>query len=641
MTRPAMWLLRILLPRGDRRRVMDELDELYEVQVERYGQAAAEGWRRRQVREFLMVAFLPASWYRRVRYNTRRHHGSFTLLTDFCRDVRFALRTLGRRPTFTAATLLTLGLGIGGTTTMFSIVDGVLIRDLRYRDPGKLVNIWMAFPSNRDREDPLDSSWDAVDVRAVDYMNYRDHASTLSSVAAFWEAWGEGEAAVTGEGEPEALSVFEASANLFGTLGVQPILGRVFLPQEVTPEGEPARVAILSSEIWKRRFAGSRGVLGQQIILNGVSFEIVGVLPEGFRLTNKPFEKLPNAEAVDNGVRDVWVPLGVSGCFYNCSHFLQLVGRLAPGASVEQVRSELQALTTPNAPEWAPDMLVRVVPTKQIITRGFGRPLSILLGAAAVLMLIACTNVTGLLIGEAPGRQRELTVRSALGASRGRVVSLLLAESVLLSVMGATIGVVLTWAGRDALLAIAPAFPRSEEIGMSGRVLLFATAVGIGTGLLLGVVPALSQSKAAMGSTLRTRNRIGSARLVQTTVVTAQIGLTVVLLVAGGLFVRSFVRIMSVDPGFDPDGLFTQRVTLFETISREQRELFVGELLRVTRNVPGVRAVSVTTDLPFPGRGANLTITFNRLCSAPHNLFNAQSIVMRSPQCTDSAMASF
>ena len=533
-------------------------------------------------------------------------------VTSVLYDVRFAVRSLRKRLLFTTIAVTTLGLGIGGMTAMFSIVDGVLIRDLRYRDPGKLVNIWMAFPSSRDREDPLDNSWDAVDVRAVDYMNYRDHASTLSAVAAFWEAWGEGEGAVTSEGQPEALSVFEASANLFETLGVQPVLGRVFSPEEVTPKGDPARVAILSHEIWKRRFAGSREVLGQQIILNGISFEIVGVLPEGFRLASKPFEKLANAEAVDDGRRDVWIPLGVSGCFYNCAHFLQLIGRLAPGASVEQTRVELQALTTPNAPAWAPDMLARVVPAKQIITRGFGTPLSILLGAAAVMMLIACTNVTGLLIGEAPGRQRELTVRSALGASRGRVVRLLLTESVLLSLMGAALGVFLAWLGTDALLAIAPALPRSEEIGVSGRVLIFATAVGIGTGVLFGVVPALSQSKASVGSTLRSRNRIGSARLLQTTVVTAQIGLTVVLLVAGGLFVRSFIRIMSVDPGFDPDGLVTLRVTLFQRIPREQRELFVREVLHVTRNVPGVRAASVTTDLPFPGRGANLTLSFQR-----------------------------
>jgi predicted permease len=536
--------------------------------------------------------------------NTPRGLGVESML----HDIRFAVRSLRKRALFTTIAVGALGLGIGGTTAMFSIVDGVLIRDLRYRDPGKLVNIWMAFPSWRGQEESLNNYWDAIDVRAVDYLNIRDHASTLSSVAAFWEAWGEGEAAVTGEGQPEALSVFEASANLFETLGVQPVLGRVFFPEEVTPEGDPARVAILSFEIWKRRFAGSRDVLGQQILLNGISFEIVGVLPEGFRLASKPFEKLPNAEAVDDGLRDIWVPLGITGCFYNCAHFLQLVGRLAQRASVDQARAEVQTLLAESGFE----QIARVVPTKEIITRGFGTPLSLLLGAAAVLMLIACANVTGLLIGEAPGRQHELTVRSALGASRGQVVSLLLTESVLLSLMGAALGVVLAWLGTDAVLAIAPALPRPEEIGISGRILLFATAVGIGTGLLFGVVPALSQTKASVGSTLRVRNRSGSARLLQTTVVSAQIGLTVVLLVAGGLFVRSFVRIMSVDPGFDPDGLVTQRVTLFQRISRQQRELLVGEILRVTRDVPGVRAVSVTTDLPFPGRGTNVGLSFQR-----------------------------
>ncbi|UCG84811.1 MAG: ABC transporter permease [Gemmatimonadota bacterium] len=559
----------------------------------------------------LLISMVDAVWHGLGTWNDRRREPRATKrsvrsnrvpgLESVWHDIRFAVRTLRKRPLFTALAVGAMGLGIGGTTAMFSIVDGVLLKDLPYHDPEQLVTIWMANPSWRGQEN-LDRFWDAIEVRPVDYLSFRDHAKTLSSVAAFQEAFDDGEGVLTGEGVPEALSVYQASANLFETIGVQPILGRTFLTEEVAPEGDAARVAVLSFEIWKRRFDGRRDVLGHTVLLNDIPYQIVGVLPKGFRLPSDPYNNSPNAGAIDDGLREIWIPLG-EGCGLDCGgHYLELVARLAPGVSPDQARAEVQALITEGAIE---GLVARLVPTKQIITNGFGSPLSILLGAAAVLMLIACTNVAGLLVGEAARRGRELMVRSALGACRARLVRLLLTESLLLGLMGAGLGIVVAWLCTDPLLAIAPAMPRVEEIGIDVRVLIFATAVGMCTGLLLGVVPALLQTNDTVGPTLRLHSRAGSTRSLQSAVVSAQVALTVVLLVAAGLFVRSFTRIMSVDPGFDPEELATLTLPAppVTRISPQQRALFFHEVLDVAREVPGVDAVSCATTLPFPGDG--------------------------------------
>ena len=509
-------------------------------------------------------------------------------------DIRFALRSLLKRPLFTVIAVVTLGLGIGGTTAMFSVVDGVLIKDLPYEDPATLVSIWKAWPSWRGQEG-LDYVWDHIQFPWEDYLNVRDGTPSLSAVAAYQND----DYVLYGRGAPTSLSAGLASANLFDVLGVRPVVGRAFLDEEVPPEGEPARVALLGHELWVARFGGSREVLGETIRLDEESYEIVGVLPDRFRLGSDLITTHQNGGAVDAGLRDLWLPRGSDGV--ECGNCFELLGRLAPGRTADQARAEVQPLLTGrNAPE---EQIARVVTRKEVVTRGFGTPLLVLLGAAGVLLLIACTNVAGLLLGEASRRRQELSVRSALGARRGRIVRQLLTESVLLGLIGAGAGIVVAWGGTEALLSLAPPLPRLEEVGLSGRVLLFATSAGVLTGVLFGLAPVLSLAGRSMGASLRVREGASSARPLQAAIVSLQVGLTVVLLVAGGLFGQSLMRVMSVDPGFDAERLATMGVSIppGQPAEHDDAQRFYRELLRTLGEVPGVEGVSATSALPFPG----------------------------------------
>jgi putative ABC transport system permease protein len=510
------------------------------------------------------------------------------------RDTRFALRSLARRPMFAAIAVSTLALGIGGTTAMFSVVDGVLIKDLPYEEPATLVSVWKAWPSWRD-QDGLDYVWDHIQFPWEDYLSVREQVPSLSRVGAYQND----DQVLYGRGSPTPVSTGLASANLFDLLGVRPLLGRTFSLDEVPPEGEPARVVILSHEIWEGRFGRATDVLGQTARLDDEVYEVIGVLPDRFRLSSDLITTHENGGAVDDGLRDVWLPLGSDGV--DCGNCFELIGRLAPGRTLDDARSQVQAaMTYRPAPE---DQVARVVPRKDVVTRGFGTPLLVLLAAAGLLLLIACTNVAGLLIGEASGRQREIAVRAALGARRSRIVRQLLTESLLLGVAGASAGLAVALVGTDMLLSVAPPLPRLEEVGVSTRVLAFAAGAGLMTGLLFGLAPTLSLGRHSGDGVLRARGEASGNRLLQSTIVSVQVALTVVLLVAGGLFGRSLTRVMAVDPGFDPERVATMGVAIppGRPAEHDDAQRFYGGLMDVLSQIPGVDAVSVTSVLPFPG----------------------------------------
>ena len=519
-------------------------------------------------------------------------------------DLRFALRALARRPLFTAVALLTLGLGIGGTTAMFSVVDGVLVRELPYRDPETLVSVWKAWPAWRG-VDGLDYVWDHIQLPWEDYLEVRAGAPALAEVAAFQND----EKVLYGRGVPTRLSVGMASANLFPMLGVRPVLGRVFADDEVPPGGEPARVALLGHELWEGRFGASPDVVGSTLVLDRETYQVVGVLPERFRLGSDLLTVHDNGGAPDAGLRDLWLPLGTGGV--DCGNCYEVIGRLAPGRTAAEARDEVQPLLV--ARPVPGEQIARVASRKEVVTRGFGTPLVMLLGAAGLLLLIACTNVAGLLLGEAPGRRREIAVRAALGAPRGRIVRQLLTESALLGVMGALLGLLLAWAGTEALLAVAPPLPRLEEVGPSLRVLLFAAAAGLATGVVFGLVPALSLARGAATASLRPRGGTGDGRPLRV-MVALQVGLTVVLLIGGGLFGRSLLRVMDVDPGFDPGRLATMAVPLppGRPTGVPEEAAFYERIVAAVEAVPGVESASVVNALPFPGGRASQSFGYER-----------------------------
>jgi predicted permease len=601
-----------LLPRQVSRTYEADMVELFEDRLNDIGPARSRRF------GFVLQTLLdgirhgPAIWLDSdrgpVRSTKRAAGGGAGVLESVIQDLRFTLRTLGRRPLFATVAVVTLGLGIGGTTAIFSVVDGVLIRDLPYRNPERLVSIWKAWPEWREIEG-LEYVWEHIHFPWVDYMNVRESATTLSGVAAFYND----ERVLIGEGRPEELSLGMASANLFQVLGVQPTLGRTFLEEEVPPgAAEGALVAVLSNELWVRRFGSDPEVLGRSIQLNEARYQVVGVLPPGFRLGSDLISTHDNGGGIDPGLRDVWIPLPPVEASIDCGNCFEILARLAPGSTIQQVRGEVQALMT-MGPE---SQLARVVSRKEVVTRGFTTPLLVLLGGAGCLLLIACVNVAGLLIGEAAGREHEVAVRSALGAGRRRVVRQLLTENVLLGLVGSAVGILIAWLGTDALLAIAPPIPRLEEVGLSGRILALAMVAGVGTGVLFGLAPSLTLAGRSLGRGLGVRGQAShkGGRTLQGGVVTIQVGLTVVLLVAGGLFCRSFMRLMDVHPGFDPEGLVAVEIGVPPGAPSEpdDTDRFFQEIVRVLEAVPGVSSVGGIQALPFPGGLNSQTIQVSR-----------------------------
>lgn len=523
-----------------------------------------------------------------------------TRLDTLIQDLRFATRTLRRRPLFTFVAIGTLGLGIGATTAIYSVVDGVLLQPLPYDNPGTLLSVWQAYPGLRNADNP-DRLWDRLQFTFRDYMEVRRGTTRFTDMAVF-AGWGE--MPLTGGGVPEQLSVGLGSANLFQVLGVRPALGRGFLPgEDASVPGEAALVAVLSHEIWERRFGSDPRILGETISLNATAYTVVGVLPPGFRLQSVMMTEWVGGEA-DRGLRDLWVPVGQKGTdLFDEGNAFEVLGRLAPGATITQAREETQALLAFDANN--PDRQARAAPFKEVVTRDFGAPLYLILGAAALLLLIASANIATLLMGEATGRRSEMATRAALGAGKRRIVRQLLTESLLLGLLGSGLGILLAMLGTDVLVGFAPPIPRLEQVGVNWRVMSFGVGAGALTGILFGLAPLTLLLRDSLSTSLGGRS--GGAdrrgRTVQGTVVSFQIALTVVLLVAGSLLARSLANTLSTDSGFEPENLATLRISVAEGryASQSDASLLIAEIVRGMESVPGVVSVGGSNGLPFPG----------------------------------------
>jgi predicted permease len=492
------------------------------------------------------------------------------LLDEVTRDARYGMRALRRAPAFTAVAVLTVALGVGAATTIFSVVQGVL-RPLPYDEPESIVALFTTYRGKSEV------------TSALDFIDWRRESKAFSALAAL----SDDRITLTGGGEPERLNVTAVSANLYSLLRVRPIIGRTFRTGEDSA-GAP-RVVMLSDALWRRRFSSDSGVVGRAVNLDGEPYTVVGVVPARVAYPSSADLYIPlvfPTDDLDEGNR--------GARYYN------VVGRLVRGTTIEQARAEMRTIGArlasahPNADEGTS---VRVSPLLTELVGAFQRPLYVLMGAAGVLLLIACANVANLLLVRAAGRDGELAVRTALGAARARLVRQLATEALVPFLIGGALGATLATLGtRWFAIAAADTVPRLANASVDRPALLFALAATLFTGVFFGVVPALRSARLGVSDTLRAVGRANQGsitrRRARTAIVGSEVALAVVLLVVAGLVVRSFRELMAVDPGFRRDGAITFRLELPESRYREPAKIrsFVARLDERVRALPGVTA---------------------------------------------------
>jgi predicted permease len=488
-------------------------------------------------------------------------------------DIQFALRVLRKSPGFAAIAILTLALGIGANTALFSVVNGVLLNPLPFQDPDQLVAIYTKTPT-----------FEQSSIPYLNYLDWQKNNRSFTSLCFFRSD----NFNLTGAGESERLHGHMISAEFFSTLGIQPVLGRAFLPEEDQPGAAP--VVMLGDALWKRRFASSRDIIGKNITLNGVPYTVVGI-----------------AQGTIAGLSptDVYVPIGQwnDPTFRNrgISMGSFATGRLKPGVTFEQARSDMDLVAKNLAaayPESNKDSGVTLVPLKIDVVGNVRGVLLVLLGAVSFVLLIACANVANLLLARATGRGREFAIRTALGASASRVIRQLLTESVLLGIAGGAIGLVLAKLGIRAILSALPdSLPRTEEVGIDSHVLLFTVGVSLLTGVVFGLVPALKMLQPDVSETLKegARGSSGKRHRTQRALVAVEMALALVLLVGAGLMIRSLAVLWGINPGFDPRNVLAFSISLSsgQSATPDQLRSKYRETLRQLETVHGVEAVSL------------------------------------------------
>ena len=513
-------------------------------------------------------------------------------MDTFGHDLRTTLRSLGRSPAFTAAVVLTLALGIGANTAIFSVVNGVMLRPLPYRSPDRLVMVWEENPST-------DYGVRYIPTSPGNFTDFRALRSVFADAGAFRYR----SSTVGGIGDAEQLWGAELTPSMFTTLGVTPLLGRVFTTDEELPG--KAGVVLLSYGFWQRRFGGSADAIGQTLEVDGDRRTIIGVMPEQFRFP------LPSMYPILTKVRtEYWVPHVINPADpLRGGRYMGVIARLRDQTSLSQARTALatssRELET-RFPSANRGWTATAIPLSEHVAATVRPALLILSGAVALVLLIACANVANLQLARATKRHREMTVRAALGAGRQRIVRQALTESVVLAVFGGVLGLVIVVWGTDGLRAMLPAgFPRVADVSVDVPVLIFAMLASIATGLIFGVVPALRSARVDLTSALNEggRRTIGDrkSRRARSALVVAQVALAMVLLVAAGLLTRSMARLLAVNPGFDATGLLTAgvRPPARDFPSGDARRQVFGAMVDRLAQVPGVTAVSASTLVPF------------------------------------------
>jgi predicted permease len=512
-------------------------------------------------------------------------------LAELRQDLGYAARQMVKAPLFTAIVILTLALGIGATTTIFSLLDAVMLRPLPFPDPERLVRLWASNPQT-----------DQFAVSEPDFLDWQRENKTLSEMAALQQVT----FTLLGDGEPVRLTGAAASASLFPLLGKRTAVGRTFSAAEDRPGGD-RQVVVLGHDLWQRRFGADPRVIGRVLRLEGRTYTVIGALSA-------------DDSAVSQGI-DFWVPLAADAQSRRNDHWLAVIGRLKPGVSLAAAQADLDGIARrlaeqhPEIREWGVHMLTF---SDWLVGPRARRTVLVFFAAVGLLLLLGCANVSNLLLARATTRGRELALRAALGAGRTRLLRQLLTESLLLAGCGAAAGLALAYETLRLLRALGPAsVPRLNEVSLDGRVLAFTLILALATGLLFGLAPALQSSRTDLYALLRQGGRadvggggIGGSRRLRDALVVGELALAMMLLIGAGLMIGSFLRLQRVDTGFQPDGVLTVTVQLPENEYSEARmQAFFQEASERIGALPGVLAVGATNAEPFGGFHPNINYT--------------------------------
>jgi len=505
-------------------------------------------------------------------------------------DIKFGARMLLKSPLMTFVALFALTLGIGANTAIFSVINAVLLRSFPYKDPEQLALVWEKRQGGRTDQNVINLG---------NFSDWKDQNHVFSDMAVFFDT----SRNLTSDGEPEEITGQLATTNLFSVLGTNPILGRTF-SEDDGREGQP-RVIILSYGLWQRRFGGDRSIVGRQILVNEQPATVIGVMPDSFS-----WHIRRNSRA--RKPADIWIPLQISNELRERhGRFASAVARLKPGVTMDQAQQEMQTIGArleQQYPDFNTGWNVNVVPLRTQMTGEIKRPLQILLGAVAFVLLIACANVANLLLARASARRKEIAVRAGLGANRWRIARQLLTESVMLSLLGGTLGVLVAWWGTKALVTLSPpALVELKSVSVSLPVLGFTLGLSVLTGIVFGLIPALVATRFDLHDSLKEGGKsvggsTGSHRL-RSVFVVAQVALALVLLVGAGLLVKSLSRLQAVDAGFNPTNLLAVRVNVLprKYDSDEKRINFFKQAVEQMRAIPGVEAAGAIDTPPFTG----------------------------------------
>jgi predicted permease len=511
------------------------------------------------------------------------------------KDLRYGLRMLARKPAFTVIAVITLGLGIGANTAIFSLVNGLLLRPLSYRNSDRLAIIWTHSPGANVLQD-----WPSPGQ----FLAVRSNSTAFEELGI---AHGE-HMILSGDGPPELLAAVRSSSAMLSLLDVQPELGRAFLAEEDSKSGTPA--VILTHGFWQQHFGGDPNIVGRTMTLDGTTFAIVGVFPASFSLN---FEVMPTVASIQQPDLVVSMQFEPKDWNEQGDENYNIIGRLKPGATIAQAQSELNTAARsleeqfPNRYPPSRQFSFSARPLLEQVVGDIRPALLILLGAVGCVLLIACANVANLLLARATEREKEIAIRTALGAGRWRVVRQLLTEALVLAVAGGALGLLIAVWSLSALRALNPGnIPRMQNIAVDGRVLLFTSFVVLLTGILFGLAPALRSSQVNLNEMLKESGRSlvgsGSHRL-RNLLVIAEMALSLILLIGAGLLIRSFVRVEQVAPGFSPDHVLSMRITLAgpEYSDRSKRIAFYQQLRERLINLPGVESAGGASILPLSG----------------------------------------